>query len=90
MGRRLNTYVHIDGTAYGPDSDVPDEVAERITAPGVWDDQAEEPDPAPHDRPSDRASKAAWVEFAVAQGVDPDEAEALNRDELAAKFPKPE
>lgn len=38
MGRRLNTFVHIDGQVYGPSSDVPDEVAERITNPKVWDD----------------------------------------------------
>lgn len=36
MGRRLSTYVHVDGVAYGPDDELPDEVAEKITAPHVW------------------------------------------------------
>lgn len=40
MARRLNTFVYVEGVAYGPDSEVPDEVAERITAPGVWADEA--------------------------------------------------
>jgi len=30
VGRRLNTFVHVDGVAYGPDSEVPAEVAKRI------------------------------------------------------------
>ncbi|SFK73178.1 hypothetical protein [Streptomyces pini] len=30
MARRLRSYVHVDGTAYGPDSEVPAEVAKRI------------------------------------------------------------
>lgn len=37
--RRLSTFVHVDGVAYGPEDDVPAEVAERITAPGVWADE---------------------------------------------------
>lgn len=36
-GRRLNTHVHVRGQVYGPDSDVPPEVAEQITNPDVWD-----------------------------------------------------
>lgn len=48
MARRLNTFVHVDGQAYGPDNPVPDEVADRITNPDVWDqDQDEAPEPAP-------------------------------------------
>lgn len=50
MGRRLNTYVHVDGIAYGPESDVPDEVAERITAPGVWVD-SDKPAVVPPEKP---------------------------------------
>lgn len=46
MGRKLNTYVHVDGVAYGPDDDVPAEVAERITAPGVWEGEPEPAKPA--------------------------------------------
>ena len=35
MAARLNT--HVDGVVYGPDSEVPDDVAARITNPDVWD-----------------------------------------------------
>lgn len=34
--------------------------------------------------PRASASKAEWVEFAIAQGLDPAEAEAMKRDELRA------
>lgn len=36
MAKKLKTYVYVNGEVYGPDSDVPAEVAEQITAPGVW------------------------------------------------------
>jgi hypothetical protein len=43
-GRRLNTFVHVGGVAYGPGTDVPPEVAEKIGA-HAWepdeDDQGE-------------------------------------------------
>jgi hypothetical protein len=34
---RLNTTVHVDGQAYRPGVDVPDEVAAKITNPDVWE-----------------------------------------------------
>lgn len=37
MGRRLNTYVHVGGEWYGPDSEVPADVAKRIGA-HAWTD----------------------------------------------------
>lgn len=56
MGRRLSTFVHVDGVAYGPDDDVPAEVAERITAPHVWADE----EPAkPAEKPATRKPAAA-------------------------------
>ncbi|OJY47606.1 hypothetical protein [Pseudonocardia sp. 73-21] len=65
MGRRLSTYVHVDNVAYGPEDEVPAEVAERITAPGVWADEPEKPaapvvvvDEAPAPAPS-KPSRAA-------------------------------
>lgn len=33
---RLSIHVNVDGTWYGPESEVPDEVAARITNPKVW------------------------------------------------------
>lgn len=40
MGKRLNTHVHVDGVAYGPDDEVPADVAKKITADGVWQEDA--------------------------------------------------
>ncbi len=34
--KKLNTYVHVDGVQYGPDDDVPAEVAKKIDNPDVW------------------------------------------------------
>lgn len=42
MAKKLKTYVHVDGAAYGPDDDVPAEVAKKITNPDVWEG-AEDP-----------------------------------------------
>lgn len=46
MARRLNTYVHVDGVAYGPDDKVPAAVAKKILAPDVWTDDAVADTPA--------------------------------------------
>jgi len=35
---KLNTFVNVDGTWYGPDDDVPSEVASQIKNPNVWAD----------------------------------------------------
>ncbi|CAL9592477.1 hypothetical protein SUDANB1_05253 [Streptomyces sp. enrichment culture] len=43
MARRLNSYVHVDGVAYGPDDDVPAEVASRIGA-HAWTDDSDQGD----------------------------------------------
>lgn len=52
MGRRLRTYVHVAGRAYGPEDDVPAEVAKEITAPGVWEDEPEQVTEAPVEDPA--------------------------------------
>lgn len=39
--------------------------------------------------PKKSASKADWVEFAVSQGADADEAAAMTRDDLVAAFAEP-
>ena len=38
------------------------------------------------DRPAGNASKADWKAYAVAQGADEDEAEAMSRDELREQY----
>lgn len=52
-GRKLSTFVHIDGVAYGPDDEVPAEVAERITALGVWADEVSDDEAAADDEAGD-------------------------------------
>lgn len=34
--KKLATYVHVNGVEYGPDSDVPADVAKQITNEDVW------------------------------------------------------
>ncbi|MFD5838219.1 hypothetical protein ACFWHV_32420 [Streptomyces collinus] len=41
MARRLRTFVHVDGTAYGPDDDVPAKVAEQIGG-HAWEDDSDQ------------------------------------------------
>lgn len=38
---KLNTYVNVDGTWYGPDSEIPGALTARITNPKVWADVPE-------------------------------------------------
>lgn len=39
--RKLASFVHVDGVAYGPDDDVPVDVAKQITNPSAWAPEAE-------------------------------------------------
>jgi len=94
MGRRLAAYTSVDGVWYGPDSDVPDDVASRITNPKAWADAAadpvtDEPDPAPGDdgeasapppKGGPGSGRDAWVEYAESLGVVVDE--DATRDEI--------
>lgn len=43
--RKLATYVHVNGTVYGPDDDVPADVAKEITNPKAWADGAASEEP---------------------------------------------
>lgn len=50
----------------------------------------ENDDPPPGTkRPAPSATKAAWVTYAVAQGVTAEEADASTRDQLAERFAEP-
>ncbi|MGB3443885.1 MAG: hypothetical protein WBA97_34540 [Actinophytocola sp.] len=83
---KLNTNVNVDGVWYGPDSDVPDAVAARISNPKVWDG-APPATPEPTKQGSDEvkepprggpgSSADAWRTFMVAQNFEvPDNATA--------------
>jgi hypothetical protein len=45
-----------------------------------------EADQSSAEAPPGNASKAAWVDYAVSQGADRDEAEGYTRDELVARY----
>ena len=63
---------------------------EQLAADGVIADTAPAAEPDDTEKaPGKSASKATWVEYAVSQGMDATEAEALTRDDLAEKFGEP-
>lgn len=81
---KLNTYVNVDGTWYGPGDGVPSKVASQITNPKVWADggdvaessgegvEVKEP---PRGGPGSSAD--AWRAFMVSHGFEvPDDATA--------------
>lgn len=92
MGRRLTAYVHAGGRWYGPDDDVPAEVARQIGDHAWSDDPAIQRPPAPTgaggravDVPprSGRGSGIeAWRRYAERHGVDagPD----MSREDIIA------
>ena len=47
--RTLAAYVYVEGQVYGPGSDVPAEIAEKITNPKAW---GETPAPEAHKAPA--------------------------------------
>lgn len=79
MGRRLIATVYVGDVAYGPDSDVPDDVAAQITNPAAWSDED-----------ADTAESAAGVRIAASRGAEPAtggdraELEALTKADLVA------
>ncbi|MFD5663449.1 hypothetical protein ACFWIK_00870 [Streptomyces anthocyanicus] len=85
MTRRLNTFVHVDGVAYGPDSKVPASVAKRIGDHAWQDDDAPETPAAPVEAPprSGRGSGIdAWRAFAEQNGVGVDS--DMSREDIIA------
>jgi len=48
------TFVHVDGRIYGPDSDVPSDVAARITNPDAWDEPPAAKQPPKTEKPATR------------------------------------
>ena len=100
---KLNTFVHVDGKQYGPDDDVPADVAKQITNPDVWDDGDEDAtgesagvrdaEPAAGgesdpNRPKGNASRDVWA--AYASRLDPPVRvdASMNRDDIIAAVDK--
>lgn len=86
MAGRLATYVEVDGTWYGPNDRVPDEVADRITNQDAWAEAPTASAPAASAAPEGPggngdetkepprggpgSSAEAWRTFMVGQGFD--------------------
>ncbi|MGA5489566.1 hypothetical protein ACPCK1_17640 [Streptomyces pseudogriseolus] len=93
MTRRLIAYVHVDGKAYGPDSDVPADVAKRIGA-HAWtdaDSPAEVPTPTgagggSGDEAPPRSGRGSGVEAwrAYAEQHDVEVAADASREDIIA------
>ncbi|NEW40785.1 hypothetical protein GV794_01945 [Nocardia cyriacigeorgica] len=84
--RKLAGYVHVhdpDGVShvFGPDDDVPAELAKLITNPAAW--AAPEPTDVPDDEPSDAWTVADLRAYADLHGIDLGEA-TKKADILAA------
>lgn len=89
-GQALGSIFHakVDPEAAEPPAPVtePVSVVETVTEPvPVAEPEPIAAEPVESDliEPKPYASKADWVDFAVAKGADPDEAAALTRGELA-------
>ncbi|BDH04900.1 hypothetical protein [Streptomyces seoulensis] len=94
MSRRLIAYVHVDGVAYGPDSEVPPKVAKQI-GEHAWTDADSSPEvPAPtgagggsEDEAPPRSGRGsgveAWRVFAEQHDVEV-AADASREDIIAA------
>jgi hypothetical protein len=81
---RLKAFVHVAGTVYGPDDDVPPEVAVRITNPNAWEGGVppsfdDEDDGSPGasgaaavepPRSGPGSGKDAWAAYAAARGLE--------------------
>ncbi len=92
MGRRLAATVYVGDRAYGPDSDVPDDVAAQIVNPSAWADSdvgtSAPSDGVPNQRNADERaeleslSKADLVALADARGIESNGSKAEIVDRL--------
>lgn len=57
--------------------------AERVSAPPPADPTV---DPSSVEMPAGNAAQSEWAAYAVSQGMDPDEAAGLKRDEIKARI----
>lgn len=84
MAGRLAATVYIDGQAYGPDDDVPADVAKRIDNPKAW---AEQPTSEPaNEPPAGNASLEVWQEYARSKGATEDDLQDQGRDDLRKTY----
>ncbi len=72
MPNKLNVWVHVGEKRYGPDDDVPQEIADQIVNPDVWDEGGPSKSAAVSsdeagERPRGNASRDSWAEYAAKQ-----------------------
>lgn len=93
MPGRLRSYVHVNDErggrhAFGPDDEVPDWAAAKITNPKAWAQQPPELEaPGPSDvraagRPPKNASREIWGAYAAVRGLEV--AADATRDQIIA------
>lgn len=87
MAGKLRANVVVGGVMYGPDSDVPADVAAQITNPKAWAEQpvseGEGRSVEVPPRAGKGSSREAWAEYAAAVKVDVDD-DATRDDIIAA------
>ena len=88
--RKLATYVRVDGTAYGPNDDVPADVAKQITNPKAWADGSADSDDAGDGAKSYSSMNKGELEAEIAErgldasGTKPELIAALEADDADA------
>jgi hypothetical protein len=86
--RKLATTVYVDGTAYGPDDDVPAAVAEQITNPKAWaaESDAERDDEEVREPGTTSGARLAGNVYVDGQAYGPND---VVPDDVAARITNP-
>ena len=85
------------GPAYGNADQVPADVAKRIVNPRAWEGKGEDESPSGEtataqtagdspSRPTRNDSKDDWVDYAVSQGMNRDEADTMTKAALVSLY----
>lgn len=94
MAGRLAAWVWVDNEWYGPDSNVPADVAAKIDNPKAWAEKPEpaepisSPEPEAPAPPAGNASLEDWQEYARSQGATEADLEDKKRDDLRDQYGK--
>lgn len=87
--KKLVTYVNVDGQVYGPDDDVPADIAKEITNPKAWGEgSTDAAGTAASDGPPPRSGKGsgidAWTAYAASFDPPVEVADDASRDDVIA------
>lgn len=64
-------------------------VIQRVNEDGTLHNGDDEVPAPPTERPAVNANKAEWVAWAIVQGANPDDAEAMTKTDLVEKYGQP-